>query len=220
MSSMRARGFTLMEILIVISILLIIIFLVMLNFGTQLKRANDVKRKTDLQKIQKAFEEYFNDAQCYPATGILQNCAGAELSPYIAKVPCDPVTKVPYLHVPGSPRLCSGYRVCTKLEDTKDPDITRIGCDPVSGCGFSPGYNYCVSAGYEPTSAGGGYEDFEGSYGFTPTPTQVPIFNGAYACRQDGQCNDVGDPQALGCPMSFAEPNCQGLCGDPWYRCP
>ncbi len=220
MKQSTKHGFTLMEILIVVSILLLLLFLVMLNFKTQLNRANDAKRKTDLQKIQKAYEEYFNDKGCYPDQWVLRSCGGNGLDPYLPKIPCDPVTKLPYLYVPGSPRVCSGYRVCTKLEDTKDPDITRIGCDPVSGCGFLPGYNYCVASGYESTSAGGGYATVFDPALWTPTPTVPPIFAGAYACRQDGQCNDVGDPQSLGCPASFADPNCSNNCDNPAYRCP
>lgn len=222
---LRFAGFTLMEILIVISIIMLLLMLVLINMRSQIDKANDAKRKTDLSKIQKAFEENFNDAQCYPVETILSKCNGGELDPYLKKIPCDPTTKEPYLYVPGAPSLCAGYRVCAKLKLTSDPDIERIGCSPSDGCGWAPGYNYCLSAGFDAAKTLQNSGTAGPISGPTPIPTATPtpFFGGVNACTRGmgtGVCNNVGNPQALGCPSAFSSANCDDKCGDPWYWCP
>src|SRR3972149_11995402 len=95
----RRLGFTLIELLIVIAILAILIIISMMSWRLQIEKANDAKKKEGLYRTSQAFEEYFSDNECYPAPDTLQNCGGSELSPYLDKVPCDPVTKLPYLFI-------------------------------------------------------------------------------------------------------------------------
>lgn len=150
MHASGSKGFTLTEILIVVVIIAILITPGLMNAQKQIARSQDTKRKSDLLKIQKAFEEIFNDTGCYPAATILSDCKSTALKPYIpSRIPCDP-KNVPYLYVQGAPSACSGYRLCAKLGDKKDTDIARIGCNKVGDCGFGAGYNYCVSTGYLP----------------------------------------------------------------------
>lgn len=209
----KTAGYTLMETLIVVSIIVLLALLLLINIKTQLARGRDAKRKADLQKIQKAFEEYNNDNSCYPAASILTNCGSSDLSPYIPHVPCDPTSKQPYLYVMGSPDSCLGYHVCARLENTQDPDIARIGCDPYNGCGFGVGYNYCVSYGASVTATG----FVPGAATATPTPT--PQYSGNYACTPGGACNLYDDPPAHGCPVSYAVNNCNNQCSNPANRC-
>lgn len=209
----RDKGFTLTELLIVVSIMVILLLFIFLNIKTQLLRGRDARRKADLDKIQKSFEEYLNDKACYPGAPILNNCGSSDLSPYMSKVPCDPTSKQPYLYVVGIPNACLMYHVCAKLEDKTDPDIARIGCDPYNGCGFGMGYNYCVSYGSSATAVG----FVPGAATVTPTPT--PQFAGNYACTPGGVCNLYDDPPAHGCPISFASPTCNNQCSTPANRC-
>lgn len=204
-----------MELMIVVVIIVILLLLVMMNLKTQLMRARDARRKADLNRLQKVYEEYFNDKQCYPFIEALENCGSGDLEPYIKKIPCDPISKDPYLYVYGSPSLCTGYRVCAKLEDKTDPDIARVGCD-ADGCGFAPGYNYCLSTGLP--SYAPGFTPGSGM-GWTPTPTPTPSYAGDYACTPGGQCNSYDNPAWHGCPVAFAESDCQEVCGNPANRC-
>lgn len=198
-----------MELLIVITVLILLMLMLLINIRGQMSKSYDMKRKTDMQKIQKAFEEYFNDTRCYPPAGILDQCDGTALSPYLPKIPCDPVTKKPYLYVPGSPLLCSGYRVCTALQNTTDPDIERVGCSPVSGCGFAVGYNYCTSMGFDaPASAGGwGGVSSNPNGGAVPTETPPPGF---HACTRTGKCNefDAHGLEVSGCAITYSDEFC------------
>ncbi len=219
MRLVRQKGFTLVELLIVIALVIIILILVLLSLRTQIMRARDAKRKTDLSRIQKSFEEYVNDRDRYPNEDILDNCESHDLAPYLESVPCDPSTREPYLYVPVEP-VGAGYRVCTKLEDKKDPDIKLLGCHPDNGCGYGAGYNYCLAVGVPVTPDG--FNPFAEP---TPTPTPTPFYAGSYACTPGGACNNYDDPSKpqYGCPVSW-EFGCpvQGsreACDNPANRC-
>jgi type II secretory pathway pseudopilin PulG len=205
---LNEQGFTLMELLIVIVILMLLAIILFINIRIQYMKGNDTKRKTDLGKIQKVLEEYYNDKSTYPAASPIDNCGSADLKPYLEKVPCDPTKKIPYLFVPGIPTPRDGYVVCTQLEYTSDPDITRIGCTPAHGCGWAPGYNYCIAVGT--TIVAPGYDPATGdegaANGATPTPTPGP---GIYACTPGGDCNDYGGNAAInGCPFTYDSKFC------------
>jgi prepilin-type N-terminal cleavage/methylation domain-containing protein len=217
------KGFTLTEILIVIAILMLIFLIVLANIRNQVAKAHDVQRKADLNKIQKSLEEYYNDKQTYPPdANAFLNCGSGDLSPYLVKILCDPVNKTPYKYVLGNPTAKDGYVVCAKLENRADSDITRIGCDPIKGCGWVEGYNYCVASGMLAVSAdglGGSGGSGGGPIG-TPTPTAVP---GIWACTPNGDCNAYADPVGAGCPHTYFQRGCTNngvsMCGDPANRC-
>lgn len=216
-----------MELLIVLALIILIFIILLINIRTQIARGHDIKRKADLHNVQKAFEEYANDKACFPLADALANCGSADLAPYIAQVPCDPVGKNnTYLYVVGDPNACTEYHLCAKLEDLTDPDIKRLGCDPIQGCGWGAGYNYCVAEGASVVApgfvpgalpGGGGV----GGGGGMPTPTATPI-PGMWACTRAGDCNGYSDPVGAGCPVTY-QTRCvyNGIyqCGNPLNRC-
>lgn len=210
-------GWTLAELLIVIAIIAILaVIFLLVNWKRSIARAHDAQRKTDIANIRRAFEEYYNDNGCYPSMEILDNCGSTDLAPYISSVPCDPTTNEPYLYQPDSEtNVCLGNRVCTKLQDWADPDITTLGCHPVNGCGWGAYWNYCLATGTTVTAPG-----FIPGASPTPTVTPTPSYLGPYACTRDGVCNNVGDPEGQGCPQSWAEADCQTMCGNTALRCP
>jgi len=211
----RNLGFTLIELLISIAIIAALAIVFLLAARVQISRARDADRKTDLQKIKIVFEDYYNDQNCYPPADILDTCGGSELQPYLEKIPCDPSTKEPYLYLPVSGAACSGYRLFTQLQDENDPSIARVGCDGISECGVSAGYNYGVSAGVSLIST-----QAESGGGGGPGPG---IITGPWACTQAGVCNHYGSSEAAvlaGCSFSFVENNCQNKCSNPAFRCP
>ncbi|MCX6792124.1 MAG: prepilin-type N-terminal cleavage/methylation domain-containing protein, partial [Candidatus Gottesmanbacteria bacterium] len=61
------RGFTLIEILIVVSIIVLLSMAVLMNIFGQMAHATDIKRKTDLYTLSKFFEDYYNDNGAFPA---------------------------------------------------------------------------------------------------------------------------------------------------------
>jgi prepilin-type N-terminal cleavage/methylation domain-containing protein len=53
-------GFTLLELLVVISIIVILITLGLSSFATAQKKGRDAKRKSDIKEIQTALEQYYS----------------------------------------------------------------------------------------------------------------------------------------------------------------
>lgn len=204
-------GWTLTELLIVVAIIAILAAMFLLvNWKQQILKGYDIKRKADLTKIRRSFEEYYNDKNKYPDTASLTNCAGNTLAPYIPKIPCDPTTTEPYLYVLDAEDGSAGFRVCAKLQNLADPDITDLNCDPVSGCGWGEGYNYCLASGTTVTPPG-----------FTPaaSPTPTSTYAGPYACTPAGDCNYYDNPALHGCPVSWAGSCPPGACANPANRC-
>lgn len=196
--SLLLHGFTLIELLIVIAILGLLIILSLVNWRRQIDRANDSRRKSDLSKIRRAFEEYYNDHQCYPDLSVLNVCDGPELSPYLPKIPCDPVTGEKYKYVAqDSTNYCKGYRLLATLKDPSDPEIIAQGCHPTYGCGFGSGYNYGVAVGGPVADS-----SFDPHAIPTPTPGAPP---GNWACTKEGVCNSIGAGNQKFCPRTFAD---------------
>ncbi len=94
----KLGGFTLVEVMIVVSIIVIIALVLLFGINPlqQFFRGYDTVRKSDLAKLKNAFENYYNDHECYPDKSILTQCGSAALDPYLDKIPCDPNTKEPY----------------------------------------------------------------------------------------------------------------------------
>ncbi|EKD45826.1 MAG: hypothetical protein ACD_69C00120G0001, partial [uncultured bacterium] len=116
-SPINHQGMTVIEILVVVAIIAVLAMMVMFGFSRQMSKARDTHRKDDLFKIQVAFEDYYNDNNCYPELAILENCGGGELSPYLREIPCDPETNEPYIYFSLGGNQCHGYRVLVALEN-------------------------------------------------------------------------------------------------------
>ena len=136
------KGFTLVELLIVVAIIGVLATLLMANFIGVRQRARDAQRKADLRQVQSALEFYRSDLGSYPAS--LSACgsaftAGSPPSTYMQKLPCDPLGATYYNS--GSYRYTSGgttYTLGTCLENTAD----------TQGTATSPGGNGCSTNWY------------------------------------------------------------------------
>lgn len=204
----KKTGFSVIEVLIITAILVLLSVASIFAYQTVMARGRDSERKSDLQQIRIALEDYYNDNGCYPDASQLDSCGGSELSPYLSIYPCDPGSLDPYLYVPAAD-ACDGYRLQTHLENETDPVIAEIGCDGMYGCGYSPTYNYGIASGITLVSSDP-----------LPQPSASPgTYGGDYACDANGTCNVYADPEAAGCPISFAQTDCQNVCSNPAYRC-
>ena len=89
----KIKGFTLIEILVVVAILAILILMALFSYRVQIAKGRDARRKSDLNKMQGAFEDYYNDEGCYPDPGEVAPgvfiCQGDFIT-YLSELPCDP----------------------------------------------------------------------------------------------------------------------------------
>lgn len=69
----KSKGFTIVELLIVIVVIGILATLVIVTFTGIQQKARDSKRKTDLSAIQAALESYYSSNNTYPTLAHLQD---------------------------------------------------------------------------------------------------------------------------------------------------
>ena len=150
----RTVGFTILELLIVMAVLGVVTTAGAFVAKTQIMKAQDARRKQDLNLIQKALEHYYSDFGTYPTAGLIADCGGESLAPYLAAIPCDLVTKLAYGYVLGT--TGRSYQLYAKLAWTKDPVIASVGCS--GGCGPGNAYNYGVSSSGVSAGAGAAEE--------------------------------------------------------------
>lgn len=119
------KGFTLLELLIVIVIIGILAVLIIPNLASGPARGRDSQRKSDLRNIKTALESYYNDNSAYPAAASwTTDLQGGP--PYMKAVPTDPKTKAAYTYTPapsGGPY--TSYTLTVNLENTSDKDSTN-----------------------------------------------------------------------------------------------
>jgi type II secretion system protein G len=68
MRKMNQKGFTIIELLVVIVIIGILVALTLPNLFSAQARGRDTDRKNELKNLQQRLETYFNDNDGYPAT--------------------------------------------------------------------------------------------------------------------------------------------------------
>lgn len=157
---MNKKGFTLIELILVMALLAILAIMLIGNFNAVLKKGRDAQRKNDLAQIQKGLELYYEDNKTYPTfTAIFgkklcknANCAQGDTS-YMIKTPNDPSSsKYIYIYSPAPVQnnTSSYYYLYSYIENDQDqgPNISMTGyLDPVDAstteCGVVTNNTYC-----------------------------------------------------------------------------
>ena len=130
MNKHNTKGFTLIEVLIVISIIGVLSSLTLLGLGTFRASGRDVRRVTDLRQITNALELYYAKNGSYPATnGWEIAIAKPAVTGVIDKVPKDPSGSSYGYGICGA----SGYVVKATLEEANAKILAEgsdgAGCD-------------------------------------------------------------------------------------------
>jgi len=133
---MKNKGFTLIELVIVMAIIATLTALATFNFSQARVRARDVQRKNELKAIQNALELYKNDKmpQTYPATAEFTQLDSTNVlvtGGYMGKLPVDPKEKVTdnsWMDYTYALVDNLHYTLQACLENTSDPDKTTTAC--------------------------------------------------------------------------------------------
>ncbi len=137
---MKKKGFTLVEILVVVTIISLLASIAAISYSRFIKQSRDSRRKTDIEQIRAAIELYRNFKSAYPSaltfdgTGEVSD-AGVV---YMSRVPSDPLsasdTNNTYYY--ASSGTFQDYTICAYLEGGETTSIT-------ASCG-SVNCNYCM----------------------------------------------------------------------------
>lgn len=138
------KGFTLIEILIVVAIIGILASVVLVGLGPVQRRGRDARRISDLRQVQTGLELYYGKDGVYPLTqadwktfsGILTSAPIG-----VSSVPIDPSSGQSYVYTADT----SGtkYVLEAHLEDGTNPAISPSQTNALdSNCGTAP--YYCV----------------------------------------------------------------------------
>ncbi len=131
----KLGGFTLLEILVVVSIIGILIAIGSSAFTTAQKKGRDAKRRSDMKQYQNAFEQYYSENGNYAACAVMEDT-------FVGFAPVDPK--------PGtaSPYNCTvnltntSYCVCATLDFTTSGNASG---GAAGTCTFvADSTNYCV----------------------------------------------------------------------------
>lgn len=119
---MKSRGFTLLELLVVISIIGILVAIAAVSFSTAQKQGRDSRRRQDIKALQNAFEQYnaknngVYDLDC--DTMLVNNLQGPP--------PTDPQTGVSYTSTASC--TLTAYCVCALIESNGGGNSTDGSC--------------------------------------------------------------------------------------------
>lgn len=135
------HGFTLVELLVVISIIGILSRLLFANYGELRERGRDSSRKSAMQQMRNSLRLYYNDFQRYPADstdGEISGCGengigicawgtafATNTTQYMSALPLDPLNVAPYQYEYQQTMAGDGFLLTVQLENETDPEATQ-----------------------------------------------------------------------------------------------
>ena len=136
--SLFKKGFTLIELMVVIAIIGILTAIITANFTTAKSKARDAKRVSDIAQLQLVLEQYFDKNSEYPSAINLDN-----LNAYISVIPTDPTPPAAYSYATGSNNLDYVLKavfenpISSSLDSVDSSSLLTLDCTKSNK-------NYCV----------------------------------------------------------------------------
>jgi len=137
------KGFTLVELLVVVTIIGILMAIALVNYRIFLQKGEDAQRKADLRFLQAALEQYNADQHFYPSSITPDTPLAYGSKVYLSKVPFDPAGEI-YIYEPSGvncgsgdqEKNCTNYCLYAKLanlsSETSDASCKKDGYFGVS----------------------------------------------------------------------------------------
>ena len=130
------KGFTLLELLVVISIIGVLAGISLFGLKGAREAARDGRRKADLETIRSALELYKADCDRYPPSPLPvgnqltgSTCTPANTNVYLEKVPKDPLPDDRFYSYTPTGTPPTSYTLCAALEgETAADSICSGGC--------------------------------------------------------------------------------------------
>ena len=128
------KGFSLVELLIVMAIMGVLSIVAVSSFTSTQRQARDARRKSDLVQVSKAVELYYNDYGVYPndSNGKIAGCGNNGTTAcewnapfedantvYMQKLPTEKTSGHAYIYVASADQL--KFQLFARLEYDKDP---------------------------------------------------------------------------------------------------
>lgn len=150
------KGFTLIEILIVVAIIAILAGSILVGFGPAQRQGRDSRRIADLRQVQNALELYYSKCGYYPGTAQASSPCGAfqpisswsDLTSALtgssigtSQIPNDPTNGKNYMY--GTDGTGSSYVLGAALEDANNPTLQNSAKGTIFGINCS-GNTYCI----------------------------------------------------------------------------
>jgi len=206
------RGFTLIELILVVAILALLITALTLSLRGQRTKAEDTRAKSDLERLKLAFEEYYSDNNCYPPSEWFDNpedCGTTHLTPYLKNIPCDRHTGLPY-QLEKDASGCSWFKLYASLSHWEDPGVQALcatGGSTLGNYGVSSDNVVLSVACPSPSPIGSGHSS-------APSSSPRPSDSNNYYCQEVNNCTDFDDSKFSCTPNWPEDPYC-GSTGGP-----
>ncbi len=153
------KGFTLIEMLIVIAIIGILASMVLVGLGPVQRRGRDARRISDLKQVQNALELYYNKCGFYPGSSsgcatipsegdvkwdalskVLTDAANTNIG--VNQIPDDPSSNRSYYY--GVAAEGASYVLAAELEDSTNPALLKSPKTDLYNVGCSKPNYYCI----------------------------------------------------------------------------
>lgn len=138
------KGFTLVEILVVISIISVLATVMLGSFRSSQARGRDTQRKSDLKQVSSALELYYSDYNKYPDTLTWGSEFTDYKTSYFKVLPKDPVSSQNYVYRIVDSPANQKFQLFARLENSEDINCLSGDCNnPLIPPGVSCGTKTC-----------------------------------------------------------------------------
>lgn len=194
------NGFTLIEVIILVAIIALLGLALIVSLTHHRQQAEDARIKSDLNRLKIAFEDYYNDHNCYPPSTWFdgpEDCSSSVFQPYLTTIPCSSKTLLPYPLETDSTG-CKWFKIYGSLTTPSSTTTCSSTGSTLGNYGTSSS-NVTISVLCSPSP----------TPSLPPSPVPSPIPNNTYYCSAIGNCTYF-DPNIWNCTPSYSDPYCSG----------